>query len=465
MKRTMLLVVGLFAGLSMAQVVGAPTVGPAPKWSPAVPEVRSLQNGAKLRVLTRKGLPLTSVVVFVPAGTREETAAQSGLSSLTAELLHEGGAGTRAPNDFLEAIEGLGAEVDVRASREGVTFSITVISSRFEAAMGLLLDMLVRPKFDATAFDSLKQRRLAEIASSLDEPRVIASRTLYAALYGDAPEGRPGLGTVQAVTGLTLDDVKAFHAAHYASAGMTFVLAGDLTADAVKQKLDALAPKAWGKAGAVKEAVAPAAQPAKWLAVDKKDAPQTQVLLARPGQKVLGERFATDELAAKVLGGSFTSRLNQNLREKHGYTYGASVRNEAGKAGGSLVVGTAVKREVTADALEQLMLELKGITTITREEMAKAQALQRAEFVDAFGTGSMIAGTFAQDVLDGLGPDGLAKEFAAIESASFEGVQAAAKDFAPEGFTVVLVGDRAVIEPALKKKFPGQAIEWVPAPK
>lgn len=461
MKRVLLTMVLALASVAAAQVVGAPKVGAAPKWSPPVPEVRSLTNGAKARVLTRQGLPLMNVVAFVPAGSREELPAQAGLASLTAELVHEGGAGSRAPDAFLEALESLGAELNVSPGREGVEFSLTVLSSRFDPAMKLFVEMLSQPKLDATAFESLKARRLAEIASSLDEPRVIASQTLLGALYGDAPEGRPVGGTIASVKALTLDDVKRFHAAHFASAGMTFVLVGDLSADAAKQKLDALAPKSWLQAGTPTAARAPTAAAPRWLAVDKKDAPQTQVMLARPGPKVLGEKFAADELASIVLGGSFTSRLVQNLREKHGYTYGASARSQAARAGGTLLIYSAVKKEVTADAVEQLLLELKGFSSLSRDEVEKARALNQANVIDAFSSGGSVAATLAQDVVDGLGPDGLSKEWTALNTVPVEQVQAAASDFAAEGFMVVLVGDRASLEPALKKKLPEQKVEWV----
>lgn len=460
MKRTVITIVSLWASLSFAQITGAPTVGPAPKWSPPVAETRPLISGAKAWVATRPGLPLSNVVVYVPAGARAETAAQSGLASLTAAALQEGGAGARGPTEFLEAFDDLGASLHVRSGLEGTTFNFTVSSSRLDAALALMIDLLSKPKFDANAFESLKARRIAELTASLDEPRVIASQTLYKTLYGDVAEGRPVNGTVDSVKALTLDDAKKFHAANYASAGIAFIVAGDLTADAVKKKLDAVVPKAFGPASPAVVEKAPTALPAKWVGVDKPGAPQTVLMLARPGPTVNDTKLQAMELASVALGGSFTSRLVQNLREKHGYTYGAGAHVAPSKLYGTIAVSTSLKTEVTADAVEQLLLELKGLGTLSKDEVEKARALTSAQFVDAFSSGATVAGALASELMDGHGPDGLKKQYAAMLATTVEQSQATTGAFAPEGFTVVLVGDRKSIEPALKKKLPTQTIEW-----
>lgn len=467
MKRVLLAVlvssVALAEGAPHLMGEGVPVIGPAPKWTPPVPEVRALKSGAKAWVLTRAGLPLVTVSWVVPAGLRHEGAAWAGLASLTAEALHECGAGTRGPQEFQEALEALGATLSLSTGVEGTSFSFTVVSSRLDAALALLVDLLSRPRFDPVAFDALKARHLAELKAALDEPSTVASLTAFRALYGTQPEGRPTGGEVATVEKVTLDDVKAFHAARYGSAGATVVVVGDLSADAVKQKLDAAAAKAWLGAPVAVDTSAPVRATAKWLGVEKKGAPQTVLLGLAPGLPWRSAGLAALTLAGDVLGGSFTSRLNQNIRERHGYSYGAMASVAPGRIDGVVEVMTPVRADVTGAALEQVVLELRGLTSVTPEENEKAIALAKASMVAEFSSSAGIAAAFSDVALLGGTPEHLRSDFAALLATTADQTKTATRAFDPEGFTFVLVGDKASIDAQLKKTHPTKKLEWVEA--
>lgn len=456
--------------LVMVLAAGAPQPVPLPtgegvsKWSPPVPEVRALKSGAKAWVVTRPGLPLVTVSWLVPAGVRHEAAAKAGLASLTATALHECGAGTHGPQELQEALEELGVTLELETSVEGTTFSFTVLSSRLDGALALLFELLSQPRFDATTFEALKARHLAELKSSLDEPSTLASVAAMRAVYGTQPEGRPVDGAVAAVETLTLEDVKAFHAARYGSAGATVVVVGDLPADAVKQALDARATKPWLITPAAVEEKAPTMAPARWLGVEKKGAPQTVLLGLAPGLSWKAPGLPALTLAGDVLGGSFTSRLNQNIREKHGYSYGARAAASPGKLSGVLEVMTPVRTDVTGAALEQVVLELRGLTSLSTGEHEKAVALAKAATVTEFGSTAGIARAFSTVALRGGTPERFRDDFAALLATTAEQTKAAARAFDADGFTFVLVGDKAAIEAQLKKSFPAKPVEWVEVP-
>ncbi len=453
------------SSLAFAQgITGAPVIGPAPTWFPPAPENRPLKNGAFAWVVTQPGLPLTTVSWVVPAGNRHESAAQSGLASLTAAALHECGAGKRDPQELQEAFEDLGASLQIETSVEGTTFTFTVLSSRLEGALALLFDLLSQPRFDAAAFEALKARRVSELKTSFDEAPVMAEYAGFRALFGEQPEGREGDGVAATVEKLKLEDVKAFHAARYGSAGSIVVVVGDLKPEVVKQQFDALAPKAWLTAPSSTVEKEPTFSSPKWLGVNKKDAPQTVVLGLAPGAKWATSETMALSLAADVLGGSFTSRLNQNIREKHGYSYGARASSTPGRNSGVLDVMTPVRTDVSAAALEQIVLELRGLTSLSADEHRKALALANAAAVESFSSTAGVAAVYARIALLGGNVESYRFDYARLQRVAAGESKAETAKFNPDAFTFVLVGDKTAIDAQFKKTFPARKLEWVEVP-
>lgn len=449
--------------LVLVALAAAPVLSPPPTFTPPSPVVRTLASGARLWVVPQPGLPLVHVAACVNAGALQVAGTQSGLALLTAQAVEEGGAGDKTPAQVLATFDTQGVELHVGTDDVCTSFAFTALSSRVEPALRQLVEMLARPRFDAVAFESVKKRQLADISQSLDQPRALAHLELMKRLFSGTPAEHDALGEAAHVKALGLDDVKRFHAAHYASAGITFIMTGDVTAEAAQKLLDGIAPKAWLTAAA--NTTFPAASPTPgWYGVDRPGQAQTQLQVGKLGVLANDPARPERELAATVLGGAFTSRLNQNLREKHGYTYGASARVDAGRTYGYQMVGTAVRTDVTAEALRETFNELSSLKTLSADELAKAKALNQTNLVAGFSSGRATLGTFVQVLEAGLPPDDLTHAPSRAAAVTLDRATAAAATFDPAGTVVVLVGDRAVVEKQLAKVFPGQTVTWSSLP-
>lgn len=446
------------AGPGMAEM---PSIPPARVWAAPTPQTAVLPNGATLWVLPSAGVPLMHLAIAVNAGSMADPEGKAGLASLTASVLEEGGSGTKTPAQVVDAFDALGTQLQVRVRADGVTLTAPVISSKSEQLVPLVFEVLTAPRFEQAAFESLKARRLAQIAADNDDPRQVASTEALSAVFGKSPRGHRASGTLASVKQLTLHDVKAFYAANYRPAKVTVVAVGDVTLDSAKKLISAAMPNAWGAGAAKPDSSRDAVRAPHWVAVDKPGASQTFIALIRPGVAARDAMVPALEEVSVVLGGSFTSRLVQRLREKSGFTYGIGSLVEAGREGGTLQVRTSVRTDVTAPALEQIFEEMKGLASVTPVELVKARALFAEHLSSAFSSGAGSASAFAGLALDGLP----ANEFTELStkklaSVTHEQAIAAAQSFEPGGFTVALVGDRAVIEKELKRAFPAQTITW-----
>ena len=446
--------------LASSVVLAAPPIPPAAKWAPPVVQVRTLASGAKLWVLPQKGVPLVHVGVLINAGSLADPADKPGLAMLTATCVEEAGSGAHSGAEVRAFFDSMGTSLHVDVAADGVSLQFTALSTRLESALGQVIEVLGKPRFDASEVAAVKQRRRSEVVSALDSPVMFGNAKLLAEVFGANPRNHLELGTVEGVEASSAEDLKQFHAAHWSPGNTTFVLVGDVDADSAKAMLDRVAPKAWLPPSAKVTASVPAGAPGKWLAFDKADAAQTVVLFGKPGPAATDAVRTPLELASTLLGGSFTSRLVQNLREKHGYTYGAHAGLNPGRETMLLVVYTSVKTEVTAPALTELLAELVGITRLEPAELEKARSLLDAHQLEDFASGESAVDALLGDALEDLGPGEMAAARARREKVTMAELLAAAGKYDPETFTVVLVGDRKKLEKELKATFPARTIEW-----
>lgn len=440
----------------------APVLPPATKWSPPAVQTRKLACGAQLQVVPQKGVPLVHVGVLINAGSIADPAAKPGLARLTATAVEEGGSGSRSADEVRAYFDSLGTELRVNAESDGVMLSLTALSSKLEPALSAVADVIAKPRFDEASVAPLAARARSELAFKLDDPTQLAEQRMLEALYGTHPRNHLADGTVAGINAITTADYRQFHAANWSPANTLFVLVGDVDADAARATLDKLLPKPWSTGAAAAALPTPAALTANrpWLAYDKPGAAQTVVVLARHGVAAADAARTPISLVAVVLGGSFTSRLVQNLREKHGYTYNASSRQRPGREGKAVWIRTSVKTEVTAPAMRELINELDGITRLDAAELEKSRALLDAAQVEGFAGGDNTVFTLLMTAAEGLAPTELATERARREKVTLPELISAAGRFDAPGFTVVLVGDRAKIEKELKTTFPDRTIEW-----
>ncbi len=446
--------------LLSSAALAAPPIPPAAKWTPPSVQVRTLASGAKLWVISQKGIPLVHVGVHIDAGSVADPSGKPGLSSLTATCVEEGGSGSRSGAEVRSFFDSLGTQLDFSVNPDGVSVTFTTLTAQLEPALGQLIDVLGKPRFDASSVAAVKQRLSSEVVAALDDPSEFGRSKLLAEVYGSHPRNHLELGSVAGIESATADDIKQFHAAHWSPSDTIFIMVGDVEPDAAKAMLDKAAPKAWLPASQKKPLATPAAAPTKWLAFDKPDAAQTVVMFGRPGPASSDPALVPLELTATLLGGSFTSRLVQNLREKHGYTYGAVSLLDWGRETKQILVFTSVKTEVTAPALMELLAELVNITHLEATELDKARSLQDSRQLQNFSSGESAVEALLELAREDLGPQALTQARDRRAKVTLAELTTAAGNFDPERFTVVLVGDRAKLEKELKAKFPARNIEW-----
>jgi predicted Zn-dependent peptidase len=420
-----------------------------------VPRSTKLPSGATLVTLDRRTLPLVHVLVAVDAGASLDPRDRPGLAAATAMMLQDGGAGSRSAPEVAAAIEDLGAELRVDCDRDGVVLHMTVLSAHLEAALALVGDLLARPRFDEAEWTRARARRVAEILRRDDEPRHIADMVFDRELYGEGhPYGRPPLGTAATVEKLSVRDLRDFYAKHYGPRTTTLILVGDVEAAATEGRVEhALA--GWSSTAEPSQPVAASAdgpEGGRLVLIDRPGAPQSELRIGHMGRARATPQFPSLSLLETVLGGSFTSRLNQNLREKHGYTYGVRAQFLLYEAPGPFEVRTAVRTDVTVPAIREILGELKAIRSpISDGELVKGRALVRGNLVDGFASGPEATALLGDLVLHRLPLDGWSRLPAALERLTIAALSHDAADlFHPERLTVVVVGDLAKVASPLE---------------
>ncbi|MEM7306745.1 MAG: pitrilysin family protein [Planctomycetota bacterium] len=418
----------------------------------------ALEGGMRLIALPRPGSGLFSGAVFGRGGPGALAADQAGLASLAMTMLGSGAADEDAAA-FAESVELLGASIDAGVGRYGVTIQVEGLASRLDATLDRFADVVLRPNL--TADDFAREKALAEaaVAARADNPRAVATNVARALAFGRAhPSGGATGGYADTVASLAHDDVAPALAALLHPGNATFVFAGDFDPEALRDKLNARFA-GWQPtvdAPPVPAAAVEAAPAGRMVVVDRPGAAQTVVYLMRPiGAPASDVARATRDCANTLLGGSFTSRLNQNLRERNNFTYGAGsrIRHEGDQH--VLYATTAVHTPVTGAALIELRRELDGLATgnVTADELAKAIETIRANLISNLETTSGTRSSLLEQIDQSRSQDALARDLAALDGVTLEGVNALATSgmFAWSDFQIVLVGDRAAVLPQLEE--------------
>ena len=430
-----------------------------PKPPPAPPrdyrfprfERHTLSNGVQLLVATVPKLPLVTVLAIVEAGASVEPAGQEGVAALTAGLLLEGAAGMDGAA-LADRFERIGASVDAHADWDVATVSLTALSQRLPDALALVRDLLRRPEFPEREVHRLKEQRLADLLQQLAEPRGLADEQFVQTVYdASARYAAPEEGSAASVRALSRADVQDFYAARYQPAGITLIFAGDVTMDSAV----ALAEALFGDWTGARPSPAPRgidmAQPGQGRVVRvvaKADAPQSELRVGHTGLPRNAEDYFDVMVMNAVLGGLFSSRINLNLREAHGYTYGASSAFEWRRAAGPFVVQTAVKSDVTGAAVQEILNEIEHIRTapISEDELTLATSYLDGVFPIRYETTAAIAGALANLVTHGLSTDYYDVYRSKVRAVTTGGVlRAAQRHLHPDRLRVVVVGDPGVV--------------------
>lgn len=421
---------------------------PAPLKLPAQTHFE-LENGLKVVLMENRKVPLIQVEVLVRGGSALDPEGMTGLATMTAEMMEEG-AGSRNSLEYADAVDFLGASVTAYASTHSSGASLFTPLSKLDSGLALLADMVLRPLFPANELERLRNERLTALTQWHDQPRAIASVAFNEALYGrEHPYGRSGIGDEASIRGITLDDVRSFHRRLYVPGNATVIVVGDMGAAAAKSILGRHFGS-WprGSAEIPKVAAAPQVAGREIILVDKPGAAQSEIRIGRIGTDRLTDDYYPLLVMNTILGGSFTSRLNQNLRERNGYTYGAGSGFDFRMSAGPFRAFAGVQTDVTDKALVEFFRELEAIREpVTDQELTRAKNYLALLYPNNFEAISDAAGQLAELAVYGLPDETFNTYVGKVLAVTKEDVARVAKRYIDTGnVRVVVVGDRSKVE-------------------
>jgi len=433
----------------------APTPGPPPMLRVPAWTRSTLANGAALVVSEKHDLPLVSFTVTIAGGYNQaDPAARRGLADVTAAMMSEGTT-TRDGEALASALQLLGTTVTVRIGGESGTVAFRCSASKLPATLDIVADMLVNPSFPAEALERLRAQRLVALVQARDQPAAIASRLFPRIVYGDAhPYGQNV--TEQTLKAIARDDVVAFHRAYFRPGRALVTVVGDVHAAAAKASIEkALA--AWpggGEKPAFQYPAPPAARASTMYLADKPGAAQSTFAIGLAGPPRSTPDYYALQVMNTILGGMFQSRLNANIREDKGYSYGVSSSFAYGKGPGAFRAGGDIVSAKSDAALTEFMKELRGIRgerPITDEELSTAKDALTQRLPGTFASAQSINNAIVSLWTQGL-PDDYYQQYAArIAAIQREDVVRVARQYVDlDHLVIVIVGDRATIEGPLR---------------
>ena len=413
----------------------------------------TLKNGMRLVVAPITKLPIVTVTVLVDAGAVCDPADHAGLARLTAKLLLEGSTSSDGTG-LIDRFERLGASVEAHADWDAAIITVTTLTDKLGAAFALLGELLRVPAFHQREVDRLKAERLAELLQLRAEPRGLADELFSRFLYDPSSRyARPDGGDEASVSAVTREDALAFYRMRYTPASMTMIVAGDVTFDAVEGPANGVfGDWSGGAPGRVTSTDAPAARGRAVHLVTKADAPQSELRVGHVGLPRHHPDYFPAVIMNAVLGGLFSSRINLNLREAHGYTYGAHSYFDWRRQRGPWVVSTAVQSEVTDAAAREILNEIDRIRSapISRDELTLATSYLDGVFPIRYETTTAIAAALGTLVVYDLPDDWYDDYRDRVRAVTTEDVLTAAqRHLRPDALQMLVLGNAASVRDRL----------------
>ncbi len=427
---------------------------PAAAATPSVPSPtvhrRTLTNGLELWTVTRTDLPIINATLVIRAGAAED-GALPGLAAVTAGLLDEGST-TRSALDFARAVEGLGISLSAGSDLERTSVRLQALTRTADSAFALLGELVTRPAFASEEIERDRQRRVNAVRARRDQPRVVATMLFNAEVYGaDAPYGHPPDGTPASLAAISRADITGFYHRYYRPGNAVLVVVGDVTPDRAAALVSS-ALGGWQGKEAVNDPVpaAPAPRAAAVYLVDKPKAAQSEIRIGGVGASRTSPDYYALNVLNTVLGGQFSSRINLNIREDKGYTYGARSSFAFLRGRGPWLASSGVVSAKTDSALVEFMRELvdiRGSRPATEAEVAFATSAIVRSYPRRLETNAGVANELSELAYYRLPSSELVdyqRKIAAVTPADVD--RMARKYIVPAQFITVVVGDLATIQ-------------------
>lgn len=438
-----------------------PVPGPARSYHFPHVEKAELPNGLRIIVAPIPRLPIATVLAVVDAGALWDPKGREGAAPLTAKLLVEG-AGKLEGVELTEHFERLGATIEAGADWDAAVISMTATSQHLRPAFALFADVVRRPLFRAREIERLKSERLSDLLQLRAEPRGLADESFEAAVYHAESRYSTSLGgSEQTVEAIEAPDVATLYSARYTPTTTTLVVTGDVTMQDVREMARLHFGDWTGSAprGAPRADRPARASRATHLVV-KRDSPQSELRIGHVGVPRTHADYFDIVVMNAILGGLFNSRINLNLREAHAYTYGAFSAFDWRRDAGPFVVSTAVRTDVTAAAITEVVAEIERMRreAVPQQELTLATSYLDGVFPIRYETTAAVAGALANQIIYGLPDDYFDTYRSHIARVTADSVQAAARNHLdPSRMQVVVVGDPSIAE-ALKALGHGEFI-------
>jgi predicted Zn-dependent peptidase len=428
-----------------------PAIGPAPSLKMPPIQKQRLSNGLNVWIVEHHEVPLAQVNVIVRSGSAADPIGKYGVGSLAAAMLDEG-AGTRNSLELADALEFLGANLSTTSSFDYSAIRMSVPVAKLADALPLVADVTLRPTFPASDLDRLRKERLTGLLQAKDNPAALIQLAFPRVIFGPTHRyGTSANGLPPAIEAFTAADLQAFYRAHYRPDNSTILVVGDVTPATLMPMLEKQfgAWQSAGMAALVAEVPnAPQLKSRQVYIIDKPGAPQSQIRIGWVGVARSSGDYAALEVLNTILGGSFTSRLNQNLREKNGYSYGASSSFDMRRSAGPFLAAAGVQTDKTGAAVQEFFNELDAIVKpIPEDELAKAKNYVALSFPGEFETTGDLARKLEELVVYNLPDDTFANFVSTVTRVTAADLQRlAARYIQADKMAVVVVGDRQAIE-------------------
>jgi zinc protease len=409
-----------------------------------------LSNGLDVRAIVHRNVPVVAAVLLVPGGTAADPAERPGLAAFTADLLDEGSGG-RSAIEVSDLLARYGADLDVDVGPDAIVVSLTTLTRFLTPGLRLLAEMATAPNLADDDIDRVRKLRMERLIQLRDHAPAVADRVFSRVLYRDHPYGHLGSGTEAALAATTKVDIKGFHGGAFVPSGATMVIAGDADVDTlVAAVADAFAhwemPAQTPLINRHAGLVPPPLVPERRLAiVPRTSAAQSELRIGH----VCASRDTPDYhalvLLNMILGGQFVSRVNMNLRQDKGYTYGVRTGFDLRRGLGPFILQTSVGTEVTAPAIVEALKELddiRGRRPPTAEELVLARASITQGYPRGFETAQQVARGVSSLALHRL-PDTYFEEFVPrIEAVTLADLARVAEQYLDLARMIILaVGD------------------------
>ena len=432
-----------------------PASGPPPVLHLPSIQKRQLSNGLPVWMVEMHKVPVVQENLLVGSGTADDPTGKFGVASFMAAMLTEG-AGSRSSLEIADAVDFLGADLGASTGVDASAVRLHVPVARLAKALPIMADVALRPTFPKDELERLRKERLTNLLQARDDPATIASLAFARVLYGSTHRyGTASAGTAETIKVLTPGDLRACYTATFRPTNATLLVVGDMTPGNVLPLLEssfgAWKPQGSAPARATLPAV-PQPEKRQVYLIDKPGAAQSQIRIGWIGVPRSTPDYFPIQVMNTILGGSFTSRLNMNLREEHGYAYGAGSGFDMRLSAGPFAASAGVQTDKTSESLKEFFNELNGILKpIPADELARAKNYVALRFPAGFETTADVSRKLEDLLVYRLPEDYFSKYVQNIEAVTAADVQRVAQKYIqPDRFAVVVVGDRKAIEPGIK---------------